>query len=250
MLPWGRELSILAILSTIGPAGGCATVTNGTSQAINIDSQPLGAQCTLTREGKTLGRLLTPGQITVTRSRHAINVSCRMTDYQDTGYLLMAQGESASRPNVLVPYGVSTIVDLSTGAYAAYPADIKVWLVPNDASTDRVGMASLSAATAGTFDGRYYGTFRRHAILQGTDPITMNVQIAAGRGTGVARTDACAAPGDVDLVVDSSGMVIGTFQLKDSNCHASVVRMTGQITGGHLNITLARKFEASLDKQP
>jgi hypothetical protein len=250
MLPWGWGLSILAILSSVGPVGGCATVTNGTSQAINIDSQPLGAQCTLTREGKTLGSLVTPGQITVSRSRHTINVSCRKTDYQDTGYLLMADRESTSYANVAIPFGVGSIVDATTGAYASYPEDIKVWLVPNDSSADRVGMASVTAAAAGSFDGRYYGTFRRHAILQGTDPITMDVQVAAGRGTGTANTDTCAVPGDVSLVVDPSGAVVGTFQLKDAACHASLIRMTGQINGGHMNITLARKFDASLDKQP
>ena len=250
MLQWGRGLSILAILSGVGVAGGCATVTNGTSQALDIESEPLGAQCILTREGKPLGSLVTPGQITVSRSRHAINVSCRKVDYQDTGHLLLADREPASYASVAVPLGIGSIVDSSTGAYAAYPTAIKVWLVPNDASADRVGMASVTPAAAGTFDGRYYGTFRRHAIVQSDDPITMDVQVATGRGTGTAKTDACAVPGDVSLVVDSSGMVIGTFQLKDASCHASLIRMTGQINGGHINIALAKRFAASLDKQP
>src|SRR5260370_17749365 len=88
MLAWLPRLLILAIVSSAGLASGCATIATGGVQAINIQSQPSGAACTLTREGQTLGSLVTPGQITVSRSRHAIKVNCRKTAYKDTGNFL------------------------------------------------------------------------------------------------------------------------------------------------------------------
>jgi hypothetical protein len=55
---------------------GCATVGKGTSQSIQIGSSPEGAECVFTREGETLGKLTTPGPITVKRDKRPINVVC------------------------------------------------------------------------------------------------------------------------------------------------------------------------------
>src|SRR5216684_1088555 len=249
MLAWERGLLILAILSSTGIAGGCATIITGTVQAINIESQPSGAQCTLTRDGQTLGLLVTPGQITVSRSRRVIKVICRKIDYQDTGDFLASERDSASYVGLvpIFPLGLGGIVDSASGAYARYPANFKVWLVPNGngSSADPANMAPDLVAAAGSFDGRYSGAFRSHAILPNFDPIQIDVQVAAGRGTGTAKTDACAVPGEVSLAVDRFGAVVGKFQLKDDSCQGSAVTFAGQITGDHMNIKIVRKVEAS-----
>src|SRR5260370_40880828 len=134
MLPWLPRLLILAIVSSTGLASGCATIATGGVQAINIQSQPSDAACTLTRKGETLGSLLTPGQITVSRSRHAIQVTCRKAGYQDTGELLVATHEPLALLDSVPFVGVVTLpaqaVDLATGAYAQYPAELRVCLRP------------------------------------------------------------------------------------------------------------------------
>jgi len=252
MLAWLPRLLILAIVSSAGLASGCATIATGGVQAINIQSQPSGAACTLTREGQTLGSLVTPGQITVSRSRHAIKVNCRRPDFQDTGEFLMATHEPLALLDLVPVVGLpAQAVDMTSGAYAQYPKELRVWLVPSGSMGDFANTAAGLSPAASSFDGQYFGAFRSRAIRPNFDPIQINVQVVSGRGTGTAMTDAwCAVPGEVTLAVDSSGAVVGRFQLKDDSCQGSAMTFTGQIKGDRMNIKLVKGMEALLVKQP
>jgi hypothetical protein len=252
MLAWLPRLLILAIVSSAGLASGCATIATGGVQAINIQSQPSGAECTLTRRGQTLGSLLTPGQITVSRSTAAIQVTCRKAGYQDTGEFLMATHEPLALLDLVPVVGLpAQAVDMTSGAYAQYPKELKVWLVPSGSMGDFANTAAGLSPAASSFDGQYFGAFRSRAIRPNFDPIQINVQVVSGRGTGTATTDAwCAVPGEVTLAVDSSGAVVGRFQLKDDSCQGSAMTFTGQIKGDRMNIKLVKGMEALLVKQP
>jgi hypothetical protein len=254
MLAWLPRLLILAIVSSAGLASGCATIATGGVQAINIQSQPSGAACTLTREGQTLGSLLTPGQITVSRSKAAIQVTCRKAGYQDTGEFLVATHEPLALLDLVPVVAVVTLpahaVDMASGAYAQYPNELRVWLVPSGSMGDFANTAAGLSPAASSFDGQYFGAFRSRAIRPNFEPIQINVQVVSGRGTGTATTDACAVAGEVTLAVDSSGAVVGRFQLKDDNCQGSAMTFTGQIKGDRMNIKLVKGMEALLVKQP
>ena len=124
MLAWAPRLLILAIVSSAGLTG-CATIATGGVQAINIQSQPSGAECSLTRGGQSLGSLVTPGQITVSRSGQAIKVTCRKAGYQDTGEFLVATREPLALLDSVPVVGVVTLparaVDMASGADAQFP---------------------------------------------------------------------------------------------------------------------------------
>jgi hypothetical protein len=252
MLAWLPRLLILAILSSAGLASGCATIATGGVQAINIQSQPSGAECALTRRGQTLGSLLTPGQITVSRSWAAIQVTCRKAGYQDTGEFLVATREPLALLDLAPVVGLAAqAVDMTSEADAQYPNELRVWLVPSGSMGDFANTAAGLSPAASSFDGQYFGAFRSRAIRANFDPIQINVQIASGRGTGTATTNAwCAVPGEVTLAVASSGAVVGRFQLKDGNCQGSVMTFTGQINGDRMTIKLVKGMEALLVKQP
>src|SRR5262245_27423834 len=69
--------SMWTAIACLGIASsGCATIGKGTSQSIHVGSTPEGAECAFTREGQSLGRVVTPGPITVRRGRAPINVVC------------------------------------------------------------------------------------------------------------------------------------------------------------------------------
>jgi hypothetical protein len=75
--------------------------------------------------------------------------------------------------------------------------------------------------------------------------------IVAWAQSGTAITNAwCAVPEEVTLAVDSSGAVVGRFQLKDDNCQGSAMTFTGQIKGERMTIKLVGGMEALLVKQP
>jgi hypothetical protein len=255
MPAWLPRLLILAIVSGAGLASGCATIATGGTQAIHIQSQPADAQCTLTRDGKTLGSLVTPGQITVSLSRHPIRVNCRKTDYQDTAELLVAKHEPLTLLGI-VPFVVPVVglaaqaADYTSGAYVQYPTDLKVWLVPSGSRADLANIPPGMAAAQSPLDGRYFGVLRSHAIPSRFAPVQIDLQIVAGRGTGTVKTDACADPGEVTVAVDSSGAVVGRFQLKDDNCQGSAMTFTGLIKDGRMNVKIVKGMEGVLAKLP
>ena len=186
MPAWRSRLLILAIASSAGLASGCATIATGGSQAIHIQSQPADAQCTLTREGQTLGSLVTPGDVTVSLSRHPIRVNCRKADYQDTAELLVAKHEPLRLLNV-VPLAAVPIVgivgdaaDYASGAYVQYPKDLKVWLVPSGARADLANVPPGMAAAPSPLDGRYFGTLRSYALPSRFAPVQIDLQIVLG----------------------------------------------------------------------
>ena len=247
MLAWLSRLLTLAIVGSAGLASGCAKIATGGVQAINIQSQPSGAECTLTRKGQTLGSLVTPGQITVSRSWTAIHVTCRKTDYQDTGEFLVATHEPLALLDFAPVVGLAAqAVDMTSEADAQYPNGLRVWLVPGGSMGDFANTAAGSSPAASSFDGQYFGAFRSRSI-----PIQINVQVVSGRGTGTATTNVwCTVPGEVTLAVDFSGAVVGRFQFKDDNCQGSAVTFTGQIKGDRMTIRLVRGMQALLVKQP
>ena len=161
MLAWVPRLLILAIVSSAGLVSGCAKIATGGVQAINIQSQPSGAECTLTRKGQTLGSLVTPGQITVSRSWAAIHVTCRKTGYQDTGEFLVATHEPLALLDFAPVVGLAAqAVDMTSEADAQYPNGLRVWLVPSGSMGDFANTAAGLSPAASSFDGQYFGAFR------------------------------------------------------------------------------------------
>jgi hypothetical protein len=78
-----KWLARIAIICGTIASSGCATVGRGTSQSIHVGSNPEGAECVFSREGQTLGKLITPGPITVRRSKAPINVVCTKNGHED-----------------------------------------------------------------------------------------------------------------------------------------------------------------------
>jgi hypothetical protein len=246
MLPWRPRLLIMAIASGAGLASGCATIATGGVQSISIQSQPAGAQCTLTREGRTLGSVVTPDRITVSLSRHPIRVNCRKPDYQDTAEFLVAKREPLAFLDLAWPAG---LVDDVSGAHNQYPADLKVWLLPSGSQADLANISPDLAAQS-SFDGRYFGTFRSHALFSRFDPVQVDLQVVSGRGSGTVRTGACAVLGEATVAVDSFGAVVGRFQIKGDDCQSSAMTFTGVIKDGRMTVRLGKGMEAVLAKLP
>ena len=154
------RLLILAIASSAGLASGCATIATGGSQAIHIQSQPADAQCTLTREGQTLGSLVTPGRHH--RQPQPAPDQGEVPENRLPGHRGITGGQvrTARAHEYLVPVVgvVGHAADFASGAYVQYPKDLKVWLVPSGARADLANVPPGMAAAPSPLDGRYFGT--------------------------------------------------------------------------------------------
>jgi hypothetical protein len=124
---------LTALLLALGLAPtltGCATITTGTTQPINFDSEPQHAECTLTREGETLGKITTPAPLTIKRHASTIHVVCRKAGYEDGRIVMNSRFETSSAGNFLLGGVIGVMVDASSGANSRYESNVLVRLTP------------------------------------------------------------------------------------------------------------------------
>jgi hypothetical protein len=132
----GRNRSMLINrLPTIGllalSLSGCATIIEGTGQSVAITTTPPGAACTISRQGETLGQVVsTPGSIRIDKSKNDLTVACAKPGYQTATLSQSPTFNATTFGNIVAGGVVGAVVDASTGANYEYPAQIIVQLAP------------------------------------------------------------------------------------------------------------------------
>ena len=112
--------------------GGCASITNGTTQEISVSSDPDIADCTLTREGASLGTVTTPGKVKVKRDTRTIRVDCIKEGHEDGRVYMNARYDAATAGNIILlpALSIGMAVDQASGASHRYDEAVMVRLVP------------------------------------------------------------------------------------------------------------------------
>ena len=195
-----RALAALAAAALLALAGGCATVTRGITQDIQIATDPIGAACEL-RLGKTVVDTVAtmPGYVRVRKGLDSYVVACRATGYLDAtaplesgletgtvgsasmGALSGLQGTtgttftSAALGTVLpaataastaawlgLAGAVSFLVDVASGAIFEYPPGIALTLVPSTFASEVARDLFFDSETKRLRD--QYATRRRELV--------------------------------------------------------------------------------------
>src|SRR5262245_59231055 len=94
-----RSISAYLILAALG---GCATLAQGDSQTLAIDTYPSEAQCRLTREGQVLATVATPARVNVSKKGASIDIVCMKPGYQDARVVLEAKFAQATATNAIL----------------------------------------------------------------------------------------------------------------------------------------------------
>lgn len=109
----------------------CASILEGSSQTIAIATTPEGADCEVTRQGSSIGRVNpTPGEITIQKTKHDIDVECRKPGYQAARFMSRSDYAAPVFGNILIGGPVGLGVDWATGAYNKYDASISLAMEP------------------------------------------------------------------------------------------------------------------------
>jgi hypothetical protein len=109
----------------------CASITKGTSQSVSINTAPVqGANCTLQNAAGTW-TVVSPGAVTVPRTKHDINVRCEKTGYQAGVGTLKSGTQLMSAGNLILGGVIGLGVDAATGAMNDYPEQVTVTLTPD-----------------------------------------------------------------------------------------------------------------------
>lgn len=110
--------------------GACATVLEGTSQAVTINTGAVAdVDCSLTSPAFGSRSMKAPGVVTLEKSKHNVQVACKKEGYHDGQAVITSHFAAAAAGNIL--FGLSGIViggivDAASGAGNKYDAQVTV----------------------------------------------------------------------------------------------------------------------------
>lgn len=115
--------SILASLT------GCATITQGTQQAISFKLEPKDTICEVSRVGDgKLGRVSSSSStIFVGKDKDDIIIVCNAAGYEQSTTKVVSGATGAGVTGVLLDFGIT---DMITGAMYRYPEEVTIALSP------------------------------------------------------------------------------------------------------------------------
>ena len=108
---------------------GCATITQGTQQAISFKLEPKDAICEVSRVGDgKLGRVSSSSStIFVGKDKDDIIIVCNAVGYEQSTTKVVSGATGAGVTGVLLDFGIT---DMITGAMYRYPEEVTIALSP------------------------------------------------------------------------------------------------------------------------
>ena len=130
-------LSVLSLFLT----SGCASIVKGTTQAVNVMTDPPGAACDLSRQGKVIAAVATtPASVTIDKSARDISILCRKEGFEETSMPLQSAATGWTFGNIifgLLGGPIALGIDAASGAMTEYPSAVTIRLAPSQfASAD------------------------------------------------------------------------------------------------------------------
>ena len=115
----------MVIMTTMAALSGCATITQGTQQAISFKLEPKEAICDIMRVGDgKLGRVSgTSNTIFVGKDKDDIVVTCNAEGYEQSTTKVVSGATGAGVTGVLIDFGIT---DMITGAMYRYPEEVTI----------------------------------------------------------------------------------------------------------------------------
>ena len=128
----------------------CASILDGTTEQIAVNTNPTGANCGLYRQDQRIATIQdTPGSALVQKTKNNIWVACVKPGYLPASYLNHSGLTDASFGNILAGGLIGVAVDSATGADNKYEGTVNVSMIPRP--VDQPEQAELPA----TFDGSF-----------------------------------------------------------------------------------------------
>lgn len=128
-----RARTIIVACSVL--LGGCASIFEGTSQRIAVNTTPAGARCTFWKNGALIGDIAsTPGSVTIRKSKEDLFIVCDKPGYASATYINKSGLAMATFANILTA-GLAWAVDSSRGADNKYRGEVNMALTPSATPT-------------------------------------------------------------------------------------------------------------------
>jgi hypothetical protein len=109
---------------------GCASIFEGTTQQISVNTNPAGARCTFWKNGALVADVAsTPGTVTIRKSKDDLFIVCDKPGYASATYVNKSGLAMATFANILTA-GLAWAVDSSRGADNKYQGSVTMALTP------------------------------------------------------------------------------------------------------------------------
>jgi hypothetical protein len=109
----------------------CATVTKGTTQVIAVNTPGVpGATCTLTSSAIGSQLVVTPGTISLEKSKEEVSVRCTKQCYTEGVGVIASNLEGMTAGNIILGGVIGFGVDAASGAMNKYTPEIQVVMTP------------------------------------------------------------------------------------------------------------------------
>lgn len=121
------EKFTILVLGSMAFISGCATITQGTQQAISFKLEPKDTICEVSRVGDgKLGRVSSSSStLYVGKDKDDIIVVCNAPGYEQSTTKVVSGATGAGVTGVLLDFGIT---DMITGAMYRYPEDVTISL--------------------------------------------------------------------------------------------------------------------------
>jgi len=120
----------IVILACSALASGCASIFEGTTQDILVNTNPPGAHCTILRNGETLAAIAsTPATVNIKKTRDDLVIVCSKRGYASATFVNRSGMAMVAYANILT-VGLAWAVDSSRGADNKYQGEVDLALTP------------------------------------------------------------------------------------------------------------------------
>ena len=108
---------------------GCATIIDGHTQTIMVNTNPSGASCSFTRKGEVLGTITpTPGSLVVEKTKYDITITCNKKGYETATYLNHSGTNVDTFGDIVLTGGVGWAIDSASGSDNKYDSPVNITL--------------------------------------------------------------------------------------------------------------------------
>jgi len=107
----------------------CATIVEGRSQEIMVNTNPSGADCDLLRNNEAVGEInKTPGSVYIEKTKYDLTIKCNKPGYETSTYLDHSGAAGATFGNIVLGGLIGWGVDSATGSDNKYDSPVNITL--------------------------------------------------------------------------------------------------------------------------
>jgi len=127
---------------------GCASIIEGKSQEVYVNTSPPEANCSFLRHGETLGNIQTPGKLYLRKTKYDIDIKCNKEGYQPTTYLNHSDIDEWTFGNIIFGGVIGWGIDSAIGADNKYDSPVNLTLAPLPVTIPAITSSATPPAAA------------------------------------------------------------------------------------------------------